>query len=113
MTPYFATMFVSACALGNMVGRLFFGPLSDRIGYKRCFDIYLAGSTVACVAIPMAANWITTSAVVGPLAIFYTSAFMLNVFYGGCWAVVVPYQSSIFGPGHVTAIYGASFLGKK
>ena len=91
--------FAGLLSLFNIVGRIFWASLSDRIGRKATYATFFVLGTVLYGSIP----W---TAATGSLALF-VGFFCINIsMYGGGFATVPAYLSDLFGTRMVGAIHG-------
>lgn len=98
VTEAAATGFVGLLSLANMSGRFGWSSLSDKIGRKPTYVMYLG----------VGAGLYTLLALVGSTstALFVTLAFVIVSFYGGGFATVPAYLKDLFGKLEVGAIHG-------
>lgn len=95
-TPHAAAGFVGLLSLFNLVGRFFWSSLSDKLGRKRTYAIYLGLGMALYAALPMAgAQWV-----------FVACACVILSMYGGGFATVPAYLRDLFGTREVGAIHG-------
>ena len=91
--------FAGLLSLFNILGRIFWASLSDRIGRKVTYATFFVLGTVLYASIP----W---TAATGSLALF-VGFFCINIsMYGGGFATVPAYLSDLFGTRMVGAIHG-------
>lgn len=94
-----AAWFVAALSLFNMAGRLMWASLSDIIGRKATFGIFLSVGPLAYAAIPLLGQQQNLTVFVGCFALILSM-------YGGGFASMPPYIADLFGARHVGAING-------
>ncbi len=95
-TPAAAAGFVGLLSLFNLVGRFFWSSLSDAIGRKRVYAIYLGLGACLYAALPgLSALWA-----------FVAAACVILSMYGGGFATVPAYLRDQFGTREVGAIHG-------
>jgi MFS family permease len=95
-TPQAAAGFVGLLSLFNLVGRFFWSSLSDRLGRKRTYAVYLGLGMLLYAALPNAgAQWL-----------FVACACVILSMYGGGFATVPAYLRDLFGTREVGAIHG-------
>ncbi|ALE72814.1 hypothetical protein AD006_13920 [Pseudonocardia sp. EC080610-09] len=87
--------------LGNVVGRLVAGPVSDRVGRRATLHANSALLVVVCVALAAGAG--------GPLAL--TALFLLGTQYGALSTLVPAAVSDVVPGGRFGATYGRVFTG--
>ena len=91
--------FVALLSLFNMAGRFLWSSLSDFIGRKNVYVIYLLlGASLYCV-IPIAGR-------MGRAELFVVVCVVILSMYGGGFATVPAYLKDLFGTMHVGAIHG-------
>ncbi len=91
--------FAGLLSLFNILGRIFWASLSDRIGRKATYAAFFVLGTVLYGSIPWTAS-------TGNLALF-VGFFCINIsMYGGGFATVPAYLSDLFGTRMVGAIHG-------
>ena len=95
-TPAAAAGFVGMLSLFNLVGRFLWSSLSDAIGRKRVYAIYLGLGACLYAALPgLDALWA-----------FVAAACVILSMYGGGFATVPAYLRDQFGTREVSAIHG-------
>jgi len=95
-TPAAAAGFVGLLSLFNLVGRFFWSSLSDAIGRKRVYAIYLGLGACLYAMLPG----------LGALWAFVAAACVILSMYGGGFATVPAYLRDQFGTREVGAIHG-------
>ena len=98
VTAATAAGFVGLLSLANMAGRFGWSTLSDTLGRKRTYIMYL-GVGAGMYALVAAAG---SSAV----ALFVAATFIIVSFYGGGFATIPAYLKDLFGQLEVGAIHG-------
>lgn len=98
VTTGMAAGFVGLLSLANMGGRFGWSTLSDRIGRKAAYCVYLG---VGMVLYGVLANAGSTS-----VGLFAILAFFIITFYGGGFATIPAYLKDMFGTLEVGAIHG-------
>jgi MFS family permease len=98
VTEATATGFVGLLSLANMGGRFGWSTLSDRLGRKPAYMMYLG----------VGAALYATTALLGDTstALFVTLTFIIVSFYGGGFATIPAYLKDLFGKLEVGAIHG-------
>lgn len=99
VTPESAAGFVGLLSLANMAGRFGWSSLSDRIGRKPTYVMYLGVGAVLYAALALFGASAT-------VALFVTVTFLIVSFYGGGFATVPAYLKDLFGSLEVGAIHG-------
>lgn len=98
VTEAAATGFVGLLSLANMAGRFGWSSLSDALGRKRTYMMYL-GLGAALYALLAATGPVSSS-------LFVVLAFFIVSFYGGGFATIPAYLKDLFGKLEVGAIHG-------
>src|SRR5690606_40847473 len=98
VTAAAAAGFVGLLSLANMGGRIGWSSLSDYIGRRRIYMIYLG---VGALAYTTVALWGPTS-----ILLFVPRVVLILTFYGGGFATIPAYLKYVFGKFEVGAIHG-------
>ncbi len=98
VTEAAATGFVGLLSLANMTGRFAWSSMSDHVGRKRTYMMYLGVGAALYAMLALAGDSAT--------ALFVTVAFFIVSFYGGGFATVPAYLKDLFGKLEVGAIHG-------
>ncbi|WP_029663133.1 OFA family MFS transporter [Cellulomonas sp. KRMCY2] len=98
VTEATATGFVGLLSLANMGGRFGWSTLSDRIGRKQAYAMYLGVGAMLYTLLAVAGDTAT--------ALFVTVTFFIVSFYGGGFATIPAYLKDLFGKLEVGAIHG-------
>lgn len=108
VTASFASTYVMAISGSNLLGRLGWGNISDKIGRFSTFAIFgIVGSGLYAVM----PSYIHVSSVgILPLVTFYGSTLCLFSFFGGGFATIPAYIADTFGPKNVGALQGKLML---
>ena len=93
-----AAGFVGMLSLANMLGRFVWSSLSDRVGRKPIYMMYLG---VGLILYALLASFGSQS-----VAIFVVLALGIISFYGGGFATVPAYLKDLFGTLEVGAVHG-------
>tara|TARA_B110000116_G_scaffold253008_1_gene249377 strand:- start:610 stop:1521 length:912 start_codon:yes stop_codon:yes gene_type:complete len=94
-----ASTVISAIGIGGLIGRLFMGPVSDRIGRKSAVTLALSIETLAFIGMAFSNG----------LWLLYPSAVAFGFAYGGGVVVFPPLVADLFGRAHAGAIVGRIF----
>jgi hypothetical protein len=94
-----AAGFVGLLSLFNMAGRFGWSSLSDRIGRKATYAVFLTLGPILYVTLPYAGR-------IGSVALFVGAAALILTMYGGGFATIPAYLSDIFGTQYVGAVHG-------
>ncbi|MGC2325970.1 MAG: OFA family MFS transporter, partial [Candidatus Sulfotelmatobacter sp.] len=99
--PVAAGGFVGLLSLFNMGGRFFWSSVSDYIGRKTTYFIFLAVGALLYLVLPEtgAHHW-------NSVVLFVSISAVLLSMYGGGFATVPAYLRDLFGTYHVSAIHG-------
>ena len=98
-TAAVAAGFTGLLSLFNIVGRLFWSSLSDRIGRRVTYAIFLVAGAGLFALVPAAGRAGSVAAFCGLLCLALTM-------YGGGFAAIPAYLADLFGTGSVGAIHG-------
>ena len=90
--------FVGLLSIGNMAGRFGWSTLSDHIGRKRIYMVYLGVGAVLYTVLALTGSSTTV--------LYVLLAFVIISFYGGGFATVPAYLRDLFGTFEVGAIHG-------
>jgi MFS family permease len=99
VTPAAAAGFVGLLSVFNLVGRFFWSSLSDVIGRKGTYMIYLGLGMVLYALVPSFAR-------AGNLVLFVATFCVILSMYGGGFATIPAYLRDLFGTLQVGAIHG-------
>jgi MFS family permease len=99
LTAAAAAGFVGLLSLFNMAGRFGWSTVSDYIGRKRTYMIYLGLGAVVYWLIPSTGD-------LGSVALFVTGFALIISMYGGGFATIPAYLRDMFGTMQVGAIHG-------
>jgi len=91
--------FAALLSLFNLVGRFFWSSLSDILGRKTNYMIYLGLGTVLYALIPMTGQ-------IGSIVLFVVLFAIIMSMYGGGFATIPAYLRDMFGTMQVGAIHG-------
>ncbi|MCU1681221.1 MAG: transporter [Amycolatopsis sp.] len=93
-----AAGFVALLSLTNMLGRFAWSSLSDLIGRKNIYRVYLGVGAVLYLVISLTTN--------SSKLVFVLCAMVILSFYGGGFATAPAYLKDLFGTYQVGAIHG-------
>ncbi|WP_182545760.1 L-lactate MFS transporter [Halosaccharopolyspora lacisalsi] len=93
-----AAGFVALLSLANMAGRFVWSSISDLVGRKNVYRLYLGVGALLYLVIALAGD---TS-----LPVFVLSAMLIISFYGGGFSTIPAYLKDLFGTYQVGAIHG-------
>ncbi len=94
-----AAGFTGLLSLFNILGRIFWASLSDRIGRKSTYSVFFLLGITLYASIP----WTASS---GTLALFVLFFSIILSMYGGGFSTIPAYLSDLFGTKMVGAIHG-------
>lgn len=114
VTSSFASSYLMAMALGNLGGRLGWASISDKIGRRNTFHLFILGSIPIYISLPYFINQCVTDPT-GPLAPYYLGAFCASTvaaisIMGGTFACLPAYEADLYGTKYVGAIHGYFLL---
>ncbi|GAA1846927.1 OFA family MFS transporter [Pseudonocardia ailaonensis] len=93
-----ATAFVSILSLANMLGRVVWSSLSDVIGRKNIYRLYLGLGALLYVVLTFVGE--------GNKVVFLLCTMLILSFYGAGFATIPAYLRDLFGTYQVGAIHG-------
>lgn len=94
-----AAGFTGLLSLFNILGRFFWSTLSDRIGRKNTYTVFLALGCILYWSVPVLGRS-------GNLILFVAGFCMILSMYGGGFATIPAYLADLFGTKMVSAIHG-------
>lgn len=106
VTAAFAANYVLMIGLFNMLGRVFWAGLSDKIGRRTTYGIFFSLGIVLYLSVPYSAVAANLRPTVVWLVVFYSATLIIFTMYGGGFATIPAYLADIFGTRHIGAIYG-------
>lgn len=98
VTAAAAAGFVGLLSLANMAGRIGWSSLSDVLGRKKIYMLYLGVGAVAYTLVATAGS--------SSVVLFVVLAVIILSFYGGGFATIPAYLKDVFGEFEVGAIHG-------
>lgn len=98
VTPASAAGFVGLLSLANMGGRFVWSTVSDKMGRKPIYMMYLGVGAGLYAVLASVGN--------SSAALFVTLSFFIVSFYGGGFATIPAYLKDLFGTLEVGAIHG-------
>ena len=93
-----AAGYVAMLSLANMLGRIGWSSLSDKIGRKNAYRMYLGVGALLYLAITLTTN--------SNKVVFVVCTLLILSFYGAGFATVPAYLRDLFGTYQVGAIHG-------
>jgi len=99
ITPIAAAGFVGLMSLFNMGGRFSWASLSDYIGRKNTYFVYMVLGFILYCTVPFAGN-------TGNVVLFVCCFLIIISMYGGGFSTVPAYLKDMFGVRYVGAIHG-------
>jgi MFS family permease len=99
VTAVAAAGFVGLMSLFNMGGRFFWASMSDLLGRRNTYFVFLALGTVLYALVPWTGS-------IGSVALFVLAFLIIISMYGGGFATVPAYLRDMFGTRYVGAIHG-------
>ena len=93
-----AAGYVAMLSLANMLGRIGWSSLSDKIGRKNVYRMYLGVGALLYLTITLVQN--------SNKIVFIACTLLILSFYGAGFATVPAYLRDLFGPYQVGAIHG-------
>jgi MFS family permease len=99
ITPVAAAGFVGLMSLFNMGGRFFWASMSDYIGRRNTYFVFMVLGFCLYCTVPYAGS-------TGSVALFVCCFLIIISMYGGGFATVPAYLRDMFGTRYVGAIHG-------
>ena len=93
-----AAGFVALLSLANMIGRILWSSVSDKVGRKNIYRLYLGVGALMYLSLSVFTN--------SSKPLFVACAVVILSFYGGGFATVPAYLRDLFGTFQVGAIHG-------
>lgn len=94
-----AAAFTGLLSLCNIIGRIGWASLSDRIGRKTTYTVFFVLGATLYISVPATKG-------AGGLATFVAIFCVILSMYGGGFATVPAYLADYFGPKQISAIHG-------
>jgi MFS family permease len=94
-----AAVFVALLGFFNMGGRLLWASVSDVVGPRTTYGLFLGVGCLAYAAVPFVGRSAN-------LVLFVMCLSVIMTMYGGGFSTMPPYIADVFGTGHVAAING-------
>jgi MFS family permease len=94
-----AAGFLGVLSLANILGRIGWASLSDRIGRRWTYFTFFGLGIVMYALVPFAGR-------IGSIAIFVSLFCVILTMYGGGFATIPAYLADLFGTQYVSAIHG-------
>jgi MFS family permease len=91
--------FAALISVFNILGRIGWASLSDRLGRKRTYFVFFSLGTLLYALVPFAGR-------IGSVPLFVTLFCVILTMYGGGFATIPAYLADIFGTKFVGAIHG-------
>jgi hypothetical protein len=109
-TATFASSFVLFLSAGNVIGRILWGLLSDRIGRRATFVIFTLGSIPLYLCLPSLVGGVITYSSLACLYAFVGCSMLAISMNGGAYAILPAYEADLFGSKYVGPIHGKFLL---
>lgn len=110
VTASFASGFVLLLAAGNLVGRIAWAALSDKIGRRKTFFIFTLGSIPLYLSLPTLVSAVVTHSSLACLYGFIGCSVISISIMGGCYSLMPAYEADLFGAKYVGPIHGRFLL---
>ena len=110
VTATFAGTFVLLLSSGNLMGRILWAWLSDRIGRRKTFFIFTLGSFPLYLCLPSLVGGVVTYKSLACLYGFIGCTALSVSIMGGAFAIVPAYEADLFGSKYVGPIHGKFLL---
>jgi MFS family permease len=99
VSPSAAAGFIGLLSFFNIVGRIFWASLSDKIGRRQTYTVFFGLGMLLYAAAP-------TAGATGSVVLFVAIFCVIMSMYGGGFATIPAYLADQFGVGQVSAIHG-------
>lgn len=106
VTSAFAASYVQMISVGNLGGRLGWAAISDKIGRRKTFMMFTAGSVPLYLACPTLIEQAVTTGSALPLYLFCGASMAVISGMGAAFAILPAYESDLFGTKNVGAVHG-------
>jgi MFS family permease len=93
-----ATGYIALLSLANMLGRIGWSSLSDALGRKNIYRLYLGGGALLYTTVALTTN--------SNKVVFLLCTLLILSFYGAGFATIPAYLRDLFGTYEVGAIHG-------
>ena len=110
VTASFASGFVLLLSAGNLVGRIVWAALSDKIGRRKTFFLFTLGSIPLYLGLPSLVAAVVTHSSVACLYGFIGCSVVAISIMGGCYSLMPAYEADLFGSKYVGPIHGRFLL---
>ena len=110
VTAGFASTFVLLLSAGNLVGRIAWAMLSDKIGRRMTFFFFTLGSIPLYLILPTLVGAVVVNASVLSLYGFIACSVVSISIMGGCYSIIPAYEADLFGAKYVGPIHGRFLL---
>ncbi len=110
VTAGFASTFVLLLSAGNLVGRIAWAMLSDKIGRRMTFFFFTLGSIPLYLILPTLVSAVVVNASVLSLYGFIACSVVSISIMGGCYSIIPAYEADLFGAKYVGPIHGRFLL---
>lgn len=109
VTASFAATFVLLLSTGNLMGRILWALLSDKIGRRATFSIFTLGSIPLYLALPSLVGGVVTYSSLAYLYGFIGCTVLSISIMGGAYAILPAYEADLYGTKYIGPIH-AKFL---
>ena len=110
VTASFASGFVLMLSAANLFGRILWALLSDKIGRRKTFFLFTAGSVPLYMLLPtLVSSVVTTGSIVSLYGFIACTVVSISIM-GGCYAIIPAYEADLFGSKYVGPIHGRFLL---
>jgi hypothetical protein len=110
VTESFGSSYLLLMASANLVGRVAWAEISDRIGRRRTFVIFTFSSIALYAGLPTLVGSVVSSGSALPLYGFIASTVVAMSMMGGTYSIMPAYEADLFGSKYVGPIHGRFLL---
>ncbi len=110
VTGAFTSQYIQVLAVGNLGGRIGWAALSDAIGRRPVFNIFVIGSALLYLSMPHVVHQVAETGSTLMLYSFMGATAACISIMGGTYALLPAYESDLFGSKYVGPIHGRILL---
>ena len=110
VTVSFGSTYLLMMSGANLVGRVSWAAVSDKIGRRNTFYTFTLGSIPLYAALPTLIGSVVATGSAMPLYGFVGSTVLATTMMGGTYAIMPAYEADLYGAKYVGAIHGRFLL---